>query len=113
MRQHSAEFLKGGHVAALLELAHLNVQVGNTDRSCIAMLEVCCSQSCKLSIACQQLGIPYVGITGNAETLRVFRQANDQVQAWVHVHVSTPCASGSPLKHFPKPSLMLTMPGSS
>ncbi|CAE6933000.1 unnamed protein product [Symbiodinium sp. CCMP2592] len=95
-----------GHASALFALAQLHVQHENKTGSSVALLEVCCSADSELSRACCELRIPYVGITANAETTRVFEQAARYVSEWklsglwVHVHTSTPCAPGSPLKRF-------------
>ena len=71
-----------------------------------AILEVCCEPLSGLSVVCQQKGVAYAGIVANMEEARVYRQAQSwafdlrRKGVWMHVHVSTPCASGSPLKNF-------------
>ena len=49
--------------------------------------------------------MPYVGITKNMQERRVLDEVKAFVELqrnsgrWLHVHLSTPCSSGSPLKH--------------
>ena len=72
----------------------------------IALLEACCAEESGLSRACHESNTPYAGVTGNMQMGRVFASAFDVVKIrrkqghWIHVHVSTPCSSGSPLKRF-------------
>ena len=72
----------------------------------IALLEVCCAEESGLSKACHESNVPYAGVTRNMQMGRVFASAFDVVKIWrkqghwIHVHVSTPCSSGSPLKRF-------------
>ena len=71
----------------------------------MAFIEVCCSENSSLRQACKVARMPYLGITKNMQERRVL----DEVKAfvvvqrncgrWLHVHCSTPCSSGSPLKH--------------
>ena len=71
----------------------------------MAFVEVCCSENSSLRQACKVARMPYLGITKNMQERRVL----DEVKAfvvvqrncgrWLHVHCSTPCSSGSPLKH--------------
>ena len=76
----------------------------------LALLEVCCEKGSALSVECKLRGIPYAGITGDMQEKRIIKQARDIVDSWkqrklwVHVHLSTPCSSGSPLKHFRRQS---------
>jgi hypothetical protein len=51
--------------------------------------------------------MPYVGVVKEVETDAMFARVKQfvEVQAqlgyrWIHVHASTPCSSGSPLKNF-------------
>ena len=73
-----------------------------------ALLEVCCMPSSSLSVICRQKGVAYAGIVANMEEARVYKEAQAWVRdlrnkgVWLHVHVSTPCGSGSPLKAFNK-----------
>lgn len=71
-----------------------------------AMFEICCAEFSSLRAACERLEIPYLGVSANMQTKRVhdlFLQKVAQCKessCWVHVHVSTPCTFGSPLRHF-------------
>ena len=72
----------------------------------IAMFEICCAEHSSLRAACERFGIPYLGVSANMQTKRVHdmflkrvHQCNDS-KCWKHVHVSTPCTFGSPLRHF-------------
>ena len=72
----------------------------------IAMFEICCAEHSSLRAACEKFGIPYLGVSANMQTKRVHdmflkrvHQCNDS-KCWKHVHVSTPCTFGSPLRHF-------------
>ena len=73
-----------------------------------ALLEVCCEPSPSLCVICRQKGVAYAGVVANMEEVRVFKQAQAWAQelrskgVWLHVRVSTPCSSGSPLKAFTK-----------
>ena len=72
----------------------------------VAVLEVFCSEGSALCQVCGSLGVPYCGITANAETSRVLTETIKVIIAWknrglwIHVHVSTPCSSGSMLRNF-------------
>ena len=51
--------------------------------------------------------MPYIGIVKRIETADMFQKVKEFVEVhqqlgyrWVHVHASTPCSSGSPLKNF-------------
>ena len=69
------------------------------------MLRSCEPDSClnELTLRNQQ---PYLGIVRDLQSEDVLREVSKIVKRWkrenfwVHVHVSTPCASGSPLKRF-------------
>ena len=70
----------------------------------MAFIEVCCSPNSALRQACKVARMPYVGITKNAQEGRVlsevaaFVELQRNSRRWIHVHCSTPCSSGSPLK---------------
>ena len=73
----------------------------------IAFVEVCCDVDSALKRACRVARIPYLGVVKRMEDSDMFQQVSMFVRAqretgyrWVHVHVSTPCSSGSPLKNF-------------
>ena len=88
------------------ELSELHIYAGSDEKALIAVVEMCCPEHSTLSQACSRRGVPYIGIVGGGETQRVFKQARSLVEEWmnrglwVHIHVSTPCSSGSPLKRF-------------
>ena len=51
--------------------------------------------------------MPHVGVVKEVETDAMFARVKQFVEVesqlgyrWIHVHASTPCSSGSPLKHF-------------
>ena len=75
----------------------------------IAIVEVCCEPSSSLSVESLKRGHGYVGVVKDVQSEEVFSQVRKQVRdfrqagLWVHVHVSTPCSSGSPLKSFSDP----------
>ena len=77
------------------------VQVGN-----IALVEVCCEPESSLSVESLRRGHRYIGIVKDVQSDEAFGEVRKKVQEfrqaglWVHVHVSTPCSSGSPLKNF-------------
>ena len=97
-----------GHVEALYMLSQLRVSPESMKESdeVAAVLEVFCSEDSALCQVCGSLGVPYCGITANAETSRVLAETIKVITAWknrglwIHVHVSTPCSSGSPLRNF-------------
>lgn len=72
----------------------------------LVFLEVCCSHMSNLRRGCERSGFKYIGIVANMERHGVFMKTRDIVQghvkrgAHVHVHVSTPCTTGSPLMRF-------------
>eukprot|EP00435_Cladocopium_sp_Y103_P014865 s1182_g3.t1 len=73
----------------------------------MAFVEVCCGTDSALREACPIARIPYIGVVKNMETKDMFQRVKAFVEVqqqlgykWVHVHASTPCSSGSPLKNF-------------
>ena len=73
----------------------------------IAFVEVCCGTNSALREACKVARMPYIGIVKRMETADMFQKVKEFVEVqqqlgyrWVHVHASTPCSSGSPLKNF-------------
>ena len=72
----------------------------------LAVLEICCSEHSSLRLACETSKIPYAGVVKDLELLGVRRSVQRFIGQhrnegrWVHMHFSTPCSSGSPLKHF-------------
>ena len=72
----------------------------------IAIFEVCCDEQSNLRQMCEELDIVYVGVSANMQEARVLKAFVEQVKhvkssgLWLHVHISTPCTFGSPLRHF-------------
>ena len=73
----------------------------------LRLLEVCCGTNSALREACKVARMPYIGIVKRMETADMFQKVKEFVEVhqqlgyrWVHVHASTPCSSGSPLKNF-------------
>ena len=73
----------------------------------LAFIEVCCGSNSALREACKVARMPYLGIVRNMESPEMFSNVKAWVEIqqqlgykWVHVHASTPCSSGSPLKNF-------------
>ena len=70
------------------------------------IVEVCCSPDSNICRACVRSNIRYVGISSGMEYKSTLRKTNAIVEEqarlgkWVHVHVSTPCKTGSPLLNF-------------
>lgn len=96
-------------ISSLVVLSEEAIAVSNLrceGRGRIAIFEVCCAEQSNLRIACEELDIVYVGVLANMQeerVLKMFSQHANQVKSagfWVHVHISTPCTFGSPLRHF-------------
>ena len=72
----------------------------------IAFVELCCSANSMIRKACEKSGIPYCGVAENVELrgtqtgVSQFMSKQKGERYWIHLHVSTPCSSGSPLKRF-------------
>ncbi len=70
----------------------------------VAVVEVCCEPDSCLSTLTLKGNQPYIGIVQDVQSDEVLREVSKLVKGWkkqnfwAHVHVSTPCASGSPLK---------------
>ncbi|CAL1159105.1 unnamed protein product, partial [Cladocopium goreaui] len=88
------------------DLAELFVEAMPKRTAYYAFLEVCCDKDSALKRACSTSGFRYLGVSSNMEMLGVQRRVRDFVEQQktegllVHVHVSTPCATGSPLRNF-------------
>ena len=72
-----------------------------------AFVEVCCGTNSALRDACPAARIPYVGVVKDVESDAMYARVKHFVEVqsqlalrWTHVYASTPCGSGSPLKHF-------------
>ena len=72
----------------------------------LVFVEVCCSEESMLRKCCESSHIPFPGVSKGVELkgvlgkVRRFIDEHAQRGSWVHMHVSTPCSSGSPLKRF-------------
>ena len=79
-------------------LASLTKSFGN-----FILIEVCCQPNSALSQEAKKKGMSYIGINDNMEQPSVFRQVEKFIREFGHpkvfVHVSSPCASGSPLRY--------------
>lgn len=77
-----------------------------TPEAKFAFVEVCCLPQSSLRLTCEKLGYPYLGVSANMQDERVFNRFVAWVRnarregLWIHVHVSTPCTLGSPLRNF-------------
>ena len=96
--------LQEGHISTVFLLSQLHLEVG-TGKPKVALLEVCCEPESALSHACAKAGVHYAGVASNMETSRVHYMAVECAEkwanrVWLHVHVSSPCSSGSPLRNF-------------
>ena len=69
-------------------------------------VEVCCREGSSLQKACNSSKIPYAGVVKDIEFRGVqrglgkFMSEHRALGRWIHMHISTPCSSGSPLKNF-------------
>ena len=67
------------------------------------LIEVCCQPNSALSQEAKKKGMSYIGINDNMEQASVFKQVEKFIREFGHpkvfVHVSSPCASGSPLRY--------------
>ena len=79
--------------------------VSGSDKQEMAFVEVCCSPNSALQAACKVARMPYVGITQGVQDPKILQEVEAFVNSqrgayrWIHIHCSTPCSSGSPLKH--------------
>ena len=77
-----------------------------SERKVLAVVELCCREGSMIQKACETSGIRYCGVTKDVQmkgvNLQVQRFIEEQklLGTWVHMHISTPCTSGSPLKNF-------------
>ena len=71
----------------------------------MSFVEVCCAPQSALRDACRVARMPYIGITQDVQNPKILEEVAAFVEVqrsshrWVHVHCSTPCSSGSPLKN--------------
>ena len=98
-----------GLAADLSELRELCVlQQVMTQGSSIAVIELCCSQHSNLRKVCEVSNVPYVGVVAKVQSSGTLSRVvvciqqwkNGPSPPWVHIHASTPCGSGSPLRNF-------------
>ena len=90
-----------GLTAELAELRELCVlQQVLTQGSSIAIVELCCSEHSNLRKVCEVSKVQYIGV---AVCIRQWK--NSSCPPWVHIHASTPCGSGSPLRNFNQDSV--------
>ena len=89
--------------APIQELTAMYVSKGC---SAIAIVELCCSTNSCIRKACETSKIPYCGVVENVElrgtqmSVSQFISSKKSEGHWIHMHVSTPCSSGPPLKRF-------------
>ena len=96
--------LPSGDLQSLQQSICTGLSAGSGQQMCF--IEICCAERSGLREACRVAKMPYAGVIANVQDRRVLEdiQAFVDVQRgefrWVHIHCSTPCSSGSPLKHF-------------
>ena len=72
------------------------------NKRALAVVELCCREGSHIQKACATSGIRYCGVTKDVPlkgvVLQVKRFIEEQklLGCWVHMHISTPCTSGSP-----------------
>ena len=84
-----------------------------TQGSSIAVIELCCSQHSNLRKVCEVSKVPYVGVVAKVQSSGTLSRVvvciqqwkNGPSPPWVHIHASTPCGSGSPLRNFNQDSV--------
>ena len=98
------------------DLSEAGVTLTSDDEACldvlavlksrpILLVELCCSEGSALNVVTKRLGVRYVGVTQEVQSPQVFSEGkriildSSEKGFWVHIHASTPCSSGSPLKH--------------
>ena len=98
-----------GLTAELAELRELSVlQQVLTQGSSIAIVELCCSEHSNLRKVCEVSKVPYIGVVAKVQSSGTLSRVavcirqwkNSSCPPWVHIHASTPCGSGSPLRNF-------------
>ena len=95
-----------GFVDKPLYEALMSISSLRTSSRGFALLEVCCDVHSQLRSVCQRWGIPYRGITYGVEMRTVYEKTREWVKTLkvpLHVHLSTLCSSGSPLRRFANP----------
>ena len=103
-----------GLTAELAELRELCVlQQVLTQGSSIAIVELCCSEHSNLRKVCEVSKVPYIGVVAKVQSSGTLSRVavcirqwkNSSCPPWVHIHASTPCGSGSPLRNFNQDSV--------
>ena len=98
-----------GLTAELAELRELCVlQQVLTQGSSIAIVELCCSEHSNWRKVCEASKVPYIGVVAKVQSSGTLSRVavcirqwkNSSCPPWVHIHASTPCGSGSPLRNF-------------
>ena len=98
-----------GLAAELAELRELCVlQQVLTQGSSIAIVELCCSEHSNLRKVCEVSKVPYIGVVAKVQSSGTLSRVAVCIRQWknssspprVHIHASTPCGSGSPLRNF-------------
>lgn len=94
------------HVSAPADEHVVGVRKGVNVTLKVLFVEVCCEKMSSLRQGCEKLGFGYIGVFSDMERIGVMRKVRSLVLDreakgyHVHVHVSTPCKTGSPLCHF-------------
>ena len=89
--------------APLNDLLTLSI---STSKRVLAVVELCCREGSMIQKACETSGIRYCGVTKDVQLKSVIMQVKRFIEeqkllgTWVHMHISTPCTSGSPLRNF-------------
>ena len=103
-----------GLTAELAELRELCVlQQVLTQGSSIAIVELCCSEHSNSRKVCEVSKVPYIGVVAKVQSSGTLSRVavcirqwkNSSCPPWVHIHASTPCGSGSPLRNFNQDSV--------
>ena len=79
----------------------------------IAVIELCCSKHSNLRKVCEVSKGPYVSVVAKVQSsgslsrvvVCIQQWKNEPSPPWVHIHASTPCGSGSPLRNFNQDSI--------
>ena len=85
------------------DLVMLSLNPSNNE---LVFVEICCSENSMLRKCCEDSKIPYLGVSRGVELRGVlgkvqkFISQHAQHESWIHIHISTPCSSGSPLRRF-------------
>ena len=102
---HTKEFKQHRETMGYVPSNPVMIDLVKNSQKPFAILEVCCGENSSINMACQHYPISYYGITEVMEEKKTFDAAKKWIASLpenvhIHVHVSTPCLVGSPLKHF-------------